>query len=86
MQPVSCHHAQDPFAQGLGPYTEIPAKVSSGLSRLAGDHGEMSRGKVAAGKDRTAKLKIEDLAQKYAAFLFARRLIRRPSREKKEKS
>ncbi len=24
MQPVSCHHAQDPFAQGLGPYTEIP--------------------------------------------------------------
>jgi hypothetical protein len=53
---------------------------------LAGDHGEMSRGKVAAGKDRTAKLKIEDLAHKYAAFLFARRLIRRPSREKKEKS
>src|SRR5208282_2866374 len=24
MQPVSCHHAQDPFAQGLGPYMEIP--------------------------------------------------------------
>ena len=27
MQPVSCHHAQDPFAQGLGPYMEIPAKT-----------------------------------------------------------
>ena len=25
MQPESCHHAQDPFAQGLGPYREIPA-------------------------------------------------------------
>src|ERR1700730_12232117 len=24
MQPESCHHAQDAFAQGLGPYTEIP--------------------------------------------------------------
>jgi D-alanyl-D-alanine dipeptidase len=26
MQPESCHHAQDPFAQGLGPYTEILVK------------------------------------------------------------
>ena len=27
MQPESCHHARDPFAQGLGPYTEIPVKT-----------------------------------------------------------
>ncbi len=26
MQPESCHHARDPFAQGLGPYMEIPDK------------------------------------------------------------
>lgn len=26
MQPVSRHHAQDPFAQGLDPYTEIPVE------------------------------------------------------------
>ena len=26
MQPESYHHARDPFAQGLGPYTEIPVK------------------------------------------------------------
>src|SRR5208282_110346 len=33
MQPVSCHHAQDPFAQGLGPYTEIPVNMESLTSR-----------------------------------------------------
>jgi pimeloyl-ACP methyl ester carboxylesterase len=27
MQPESSHHAQDSFAQGLGPYTEIPAVI-----------------------------------------------------------
>jgi hypothetical protein len=26
MEPESCHHAQDPFAQGLGPYMEIPVQ------------------------------------------------------------
>src|SRR6266852_1671984 len=29
MQPVSCHHARDAFAQGLGPYMEIPVKSGS---------------------------------------------------------
>ena len=31
MQPESCHHAQDPFAQGLGPYTEIPVWTRASL-------------------------------------------------------
>ena len=34
MQPESCHHAQNPFAQGLGPYTEIPAKIGRALIAL----------------------------------------------------
>src|SRR6202040_178324 len=34
MQPESCHHAQDPFAQGLGPYTEILIAEDSPDNRL----------------------------------------------------
>ena len=31
MQPESSHHAQDSFAQGLGPYTEIPVETRVSL-------------------------------------------------------
>ena len=39
MQPESCHHAQDPFAQGLGPYTEIPAKLADKAAARAQRYG-----------------------------------------------
>ena len=37
MQPVSCHHARDAFAQRLGPYTKIPVNfnLTGTICRLA---------------------------------------------------
>src|SRR6202035_3222179 len=35
MQPESCHHPQDPFAQGLGPYMEISTETRTpGMRRV----------------------------------------------------
>ena len=43
MQPESCHHAQDPFAQGLGPYTEIPVNSRIGQKTRRDRHRAVSR-------------------------------------------
>jgi hypothetical protein len=35
MQPESCHHAEDAFAQGLRPYMEIPAELNKRSTELS---------------------------------------------------
>src|ERR1700722_5588258 len=47
MQPESCHHAQDAFAQGLGPYTEIPDYTQGRTKRY--ENAETRTGRFRAG-------------------------------------